>query len=152
MNIEYLYFPMFIKGLGLGILFIGIWYYATLNLQIDDMLSLIGIMLLVRTFIATAFAGAIISWAAYQGQWQSLSDISVYLDTGDFSDGMSMYQTTQVNAMMASSKIVLGYLCWLIIPILIFVLTHHYGQFNNRRIVFLRKVIRGNRLRGYKFS
>jgi len=116
------------------------------------MLSLIGIMLLVRTFIATAFAGAIISWAAYQGQWQSLSDISVYLDTGDFSDGMSMYQTTQVNAMMASSKIVLGYLCWLIIPILIFVLTHHYGQFNNRRIVFLRKVIRGNRLRGYKFS
>ncbi|SDM61792.1 hypothetical protein SAMN05421813_11732 [Daejeonella rubra] len=152
MNIEYLYLPVFLKGLGLGILFIGIWYYATLNLEIDDMLSLIGIMLLVRTFVATAFAGSIISWATYQGQWQSLNDISMYLDTGDFSDGMSMYQTTQVNAIMASSKIVLGYLCWLIVPILIFVLIHHYGQFNNRRIVFLRKIVRGNTLRGYRFQ
>ncbi|RRQ45728.1 MFS transporter [Chryseobacterium sp. SC28] len=152
MNIEYLYLPMFLKGLGLGILFIGIWYYATLNLQLDDMLSIIGIMLMMRSFVATAFASAFLSWAAYQGQWQSLNDISMYLDMGNFSDGMSMYQSTQMNAMLASFKIVLGYLCWLIVPILIFVMTHHYGQWNNRRIVFLRKIVRGNTVRGYRFS
>ncbi|MFZ2283718.1 MAG: MFS transporter [Lutibacter sp.] len=151
MNIEHLYFPMFLKGLGLGILYIGIWYYAMLNLQIDDLRSIIGIMMMVRTFVATAFAGAFLSWAAYRGQWQSLSDISMYLDMGYFNDGMSMYPTMQINAMLASFKIVLGYLCWLIIPILIFVLTHPYGQFNTRRIVFLRKVIKGNTIRGYKF-
>ncbi|MCG2793664.1 MAG: MFS transporter [Weeksellaceae bacterium] len=152
MNIEYLYFPMFLKGLGLGILFIGIWYYATLNLQIDDMISIIGIMIMMRSFVATAFAGAFLSWAAYQGQWQSLNDISMYLENGNFTDGISLYQPMQINATLASFKIVLGYLCWLIIPILIFVLTHHYGQLNSRRIVFLRKVVRGNTIRGYKFS
>ncbi|QTY27203.1 hypothetical protein [Flavobacterium sp. CS20] len=152
MNIEYLYFPIFLKGLGMGILFIGIWYYASLGLQRDDFLGIIGIMLMVRTFLATAIGGAIISWATYQGQWQSLNNISMYLDAGYFKNGMRIYQATQINAMLASFKTVLGYLCWLIVPILIIVLTHNFGQFNKRRIVFLRKVMRRNKLQGYRFT
>ena len=152
MNIEYLYIPMVLKGLGMGILFIGIWFYASLNLEMNDLLGIIGILLMVRTFVATAFGGAIIGWATYQSQWQSLNDISMYLDLGDFTNGMSIYGTVQINAMLASLKIVLGSLCWLIIPILIFVLTHHYGQFNYRRLILFRKLIRGNSIKGYKFS
>ncbi|MCG2793665.1 MAG: MFS transporter [Weeksellaceae bacterium] len=152
MNIEYLYLPMFLKGLGLGILYIGIWYYAMLDIQIDDMRTIIGVMIMVRTFVATALSSAVISWAAYQSQWQSLSDISLYLDMGAFTDGIGMYPATQINAMLDSYKIVLGDLCWLIVPILIFVMTHHYGHLNSRRIVFLRKIVRGNTVRGYKFS
>ncbi|HZH74374.1 hypothetical protein K8089_06935 [Aequorivita sp. F47161] len=152
MNIEYFYIPMILKGAGMGILFIGIWFYASLDLEMNDMLGIIGILLMVRTFLATAFGGVIIGWATYQGQWQSLNDISMHLDTGNFANGMSIYGTTQINAMLASLKIVLGSLCWLIIPILIFVLTHHYGQFNYRRLILFRKVIRGNSIKGYKFS
>lgn len=152
MNIEYLYIPMILKGAGMGILFIGIWFYASLDLEMNDMLGIIGILLMVRTFLATAFGGVIIGWATYQGQWQSLNDISMYLDMGEFANGMSIYGTTQINAMLASLKIVLGSLCWLIIPILIFVMSHHYGQFNYRRLILFRKVITGNSIRGYKFS
>ena len=152
MNIEYLYIPMTVKGMGMGILFIGIWFYASLDLEMNDMLGIIGILLLIRTFFATAVGGAIISWATYQSQWQSINDISMYLDSGDFPNGMSIYGTTQINAMLVSLKVVLGSLCWLIIPILIFVLTHHYGQFNYRRLILFRKVIRGNSIKGYKFS
>ena len=143
---------MGLKGLGMGILFIGIWFYASLNLEMNDLLGIIGILLMVRTFVATAFGGAIIGWATYQSQWQSLNDISMYLDLGDFTNGMSIYGTVQINAMLASLKIVLGSLCWLIIPILTFVLTHHYGQFNYRRLILFRKVIKGNSIKGYKFS
>lgn len=150
MNIEHLYLPMILKGIGMGILFIGIWFYASMDLEMNDLLGIMGILLITRTFVATAFAGAIISWAMYQGQWQSLNDISMYLDNGEF--GMGIYQTTQINAMLASSKIVLGSLCWLIIPILIFVMTHHFGQFNYRRVVLFKKVIRGSRIRGYRLT
>jgi len=102
--------------------------------------------------MAGAFGGAIISWALYQGQWQSLNDISMFLDNGNFTNGMAIYQNISLNALMASSKIVLGSTCWLTVPILIFVLTHHYGQFNYRRVVLFRKIIKGDSVKGYRFT
>lgn len=45
--------------------------------EMNDLLGIIGILLMVRTFVATAFGGAIIGWATYQSQWQSLNDISM---------------------------------------------------------------------------
>ena len=151
MDISYLEYSMILKGLGMGILFIGIWFYASLDIPMDKIFGIMCILLMYRTFISTAFAGAIINWATYQSQWQSLSDISMYLDTNAIQNAMSMFKTINLNALMASGKIVLGALSWLIIPILIFVLAHHYGQFNNRRLVFFRKLIKGNSVKGYKF-
>lgn len=152
MNIGYLEWSMILKGLGMGILFIGIWFYASLDLSMDDLLGAMGILLIMRSFLVTAIGGAIISWAGYQGQWQSLNDISLYLDTGDIPNGMAIYQNAVINAMLASSKVVLGSLCWLIIPILISVAGHRYGHFNFRRVVLLRKMIRGNTIKGYRLS
>ncbi|HAP95819.1 MAG TPA: hypothetical protein DCP54_08740 [Chryseobacterium sp.] len=79
MNIEYLNYSMILKGLGMGILFIGIWFYASLDLEMDDVFGVLSILIMVRTFFATAIGSAIIGWAVYQGQWQSLSDMSNYL-------------------------------------------------------------------------
>ncbi|MEI6866299.1 hypothetical protein [Flavicella sp.] len=152
MNIEYLYIPMIMKGAGVGILFIGIWFYGSNYLELYDLFGILGILLIIRTFIATASAGALISWATYQGQWQSLNDMSSYLDIGAFPNGIRFYKTSQISAILASSKIVLGSLCWLIVPILIFVLTHHYGQFNYRRVILFKKIIRGNSIKGYKYA
>lgn len=152
MDIQYLHYSMVLKGLGMGILFIGIWFYASQNISMEDLFGVNSILVMVRTFIAVALGSSIIGWASYQSQWQSLNDISMYLDTGNFAEGMSLYGPMQMNALMASSKIVLGTLCWMIIPILVFVLSHSYGQFNFRRVVFLRKIIKGNSVKGYKFS
>ncbi len=152
MNIEQFYLPMFFKGLGMGILFIGIWFYGTSNMELEDMLGIVSILMIVRTFLATAIGGAMISWATYQSQWQSLTDSSLYLDQGMIENGQSIYAISQMNAALASFKIVLGSLCWLMLPIIIFVYTHHYGRFNIRRIILFRKVIKGSRIRGYRFA
>ncbi|UTA66695.1 hypothetical protein [Emticicia sp. 21SJ11W-3] len=151
-DIRYLAFAMFLKGLGMGILFIGIWFYTSLNLSMQQLLGIMGILIVIRAFLATAIGGAIIGWAGYQAQWQSLNDISAYLDTGDFPNGMAIYQNISLNALMASGKIVLGSMCWLIIPVLIIIATHSYGKFHFKRIVLLRKIIRGNSIKGYRLT
>ena len=152
MDINYLNYSMILKGMGMGLLFIGIWYYASLDLPMDKLFGIMCILLIARGFITTAIGGAIIGWTTYQGQWQSLNDISMYLDMGSLQNGMSMFKALNLNALMASGKIVLGSLLWLIIPILIFVFSHHYGRFNYRRIVLFRKAIKGNSVKGYKLK
>ena len=152
MNIEYLEYAMIIKGLGMGILFIGVWFYASLNLSMDLLLGMMGILIAVRSFLGAAIGSAILSWASYQAQWQSLSDMSNQLDVGLIPNGMAIYQNISLNAVMASSKIVLGSLIWLLLPILLYIFTHSYGKFNFRRVVLLRKRIRGNSVKGYKLS
>jgi len=69
MNIEYLEYAMIIKGLGMGILFIGVWFYASLNLSMDLLLGMMGILIAVRSFLGAAIGSAILSWASYQAQW-----------------------------------------------------------------------------------
>ncbi|SEM31930.1 Major Facilitator Superfamily protein [Chryseobacterium taichungense] len=152
MDIRYLEYTMIIKGLGMATLFIGIWFYTVLGLSQEKMLGIMAVLIPIRSAISTAVGSALVGWATYQGQWQSLSDISNYLDSGNIQDGMGIYQNINYNAMMASSKIVLGSLCWLIVPVLIFIFTHSYGNFNIRRIIMLRKMVRGNSMKGYKLS
>lgn len=152
MDIRYLEYAMILKGLGMGILFIGIWFYASLNLSVDQFLGIMSILIIVRSFLATAIGSALISWAGYQAQWQSMSDMANYLDIGSVANGMAIYQTTVLSSVMTSAKIVFGSLTWLLLPILIFVMTHSYGRFNYRRIILLRKGIRGNPIKGYRFS
>src|SRR5690625_3966996 len=99
-----LYVPMFIKGIGMGILYIGIWFYASIDLEMDELLGIIGILLLVRNFLGIALGGSIIGWASYYGQWDSLNNMVMHLDMNAFENGMSMYGPMQINAVLAASK------------------------------------------------
>lgn len=152
MDIRYLEYNMVLKGMGMGCLYIGVWFYTALGLPPAKMLGVMAVLIPVRSAIAMAFGGAVVGWASYQAQWQSMHDIGLYLDAGSIPDGMAIYQNISLNALMASSKTVLGALCWLIVPILIFIITHRYGHFNFRRVILLRKAIRGNSVKGYKLS
>jgi len=118
----------------------------------NEMMGIMVILIVVRSFLATSLGSAIIGWATYQSQWQSLTDISMYLDAGEIPNGMAIYQNISLNALMASGKIVLGTLTWLIVPILIFIATHSYGSFHYKRVVLFRKAIRGNSIKGYRLS
>jgi len=152
MDIRYLEYAMLLKGLGLGILFIGIWFYSSLNLSTEQFLGIMSILIIVRSFLGTAIGTAIVGWAGYQAQWQSMSDMSNFWDVGSIPNGMAIYQASVLNSVMTSAKIIFGTLTWLIVPILIFVMTHSYGRFNYRRVVLLRKKIRGNQTEGYRLS
>lgn len=152
MDIRYLEYSLILKGMGMTILYIGIWFYACLNLSMNQLLGMMTILIMVRSFLATAMGSALLGWASYQAQWQSLSDLSNYLDIGVIGDSMSSYKTMSVNAMLSSWKIVLGSLCWFIVPIMLYISTHKYGKFYYRRMVLLRKRIRGNSTKGFKLS
>ena len=65
---------------------------------------------------------------------------------------MEMYPGINLNALLPSIKIILGYLCWLIVAILLFVLFHHYGEFNYRILVLFRKFLREIRSEGISYN
>lgn len=152
MNIRYLEYAMIFKGTGMGCLYIGVWFYVVLGLPPQKMLGMMGALIPIRSSVSIALGGATIGWAAYLGQWQSLNNIAAYLDSGDVLHTGVTYQNLSQHALMASYKIVLGALCWMIVPILIFVATHSYGDFNFRRVILMRKMVRGNSIKGYKIS
>lgn len=151
MNISYLRIPQIFKGIGMASLFMSIWFYASSNVPRNLMMGVMSIMIMVRSCFSIAIGGAIIGWASYQAQWQSLSDMSAYLDWGNTMIGAVNIRNININALMTSAKIVLGTICWLIIPILIIVASHSYGVFNLRRWVVLKNWVNGNAIKGYRF-
>lgn len=151
MDIYYLGYTMIFKGMGMAMLFIGIWFYASSNVPIHVMTGVMSMMIMIRTFLSLSIGSTIVSWASYQAQWQSISDMSIYLDWGDAMIGSVNVKNISINAIMSSAKIVLGTVCWMIIPVMIIIFSHHYGVFNYRRAVFFRKLINGNSIKGYKF-
>ncbi|MGG5506839.1 MULTISPECIES: MFS transporter [unclassified Myroides] len=122
--------PQFFKGMGMGILFIVIWYYTLDQLDIPSLLSLIGFVLLWRTFISLGIFSSLFTWLQYKLQLQSLSNLAVYLDDTLLmqSGGAINLSAVQLNAILAANKIIFGFLNILGIGILLYVLFHHYGR------------------------
>ena len=122
--------PQFFKGMGMSILFIVIWYYTLDKLDIPSLLSLIGFVLLWRTFISLGIFSALFTWLQYKLQLQSMSNLAVYLDDVWLiqSGGNVNLSAMQLNAILAANKIIFGFINILGIGILLYVLFHHYGR------------------------
>ncbi len=146
LNYSIWYFPMILRGFAMTVLFIGIWYYAIARLNMQDMMSAIGIMLLVRTFASVAIGSAILSWAQYKFQWTSINNLGSTIDTAT----PSVYRNLQINAMMVSIKNVFGYVVLAGILIQIYVLSHHFGRINYRRKVIFYRLLQGKSVRGLR--
>jgi uncharacterized membrane protein len=140
------YLPMFLKGYGMGSLFIAVWYYTLDKLELDDMLAAIGLVLVWRTFLAVGFFSAIFSWFQYQFQIESLGNLAVYLD------GMTLtsqnlpanLKSLQINAILSANKRLFGYITLTGFGVLLYILTHHFGR---ERLINGKSVIARKRLR-----
>lgn len=153
MNIEMFYFPTVLKGIGMVILFIAVWFYATKDLGMPDGLGVISLLLLFRTFVSMGIAGGVMGYLTTQYQMQSLADMSNFWDTGLMGPAaMQGYGTMMLNAMLASGKTLLGWFCWLIIPVSAIILMHDYGKPNHRRRIFVKRIIKGKSIKGYRYS
>ncbi len=153
MNIEMFYPLIMIRNFGMVILFIGIWYYATYNLPANSSMGVISILLSFRTFVATGIASAVIGFVSYQMQWQSMADMSNYWDANLLGPAaMRGYGSMQIGALLASGKTLMGWMCWLFLPLAVFILSHSYGKMNFRRWSLFRKRIRGSRKGGYNLD
>lgn len=114
----------------MSILFIVIWYYTLDKLDIPSLLSLIGFVLLWRTFISLGIFSALFTWLQYKLQLQSLSNLAVYLDDVWLiqANGGVSFSTVQLNAILAANKTIFGFLNILGIGVLLYALFHHYGR------------------------
>lgn len=141
-NYDLWYLPLFLKGYGMGALFIAIWYYTLDKLELDDMLAAIGLVLVWRTFLAVALFSALFSWFQYQFQIESLGNLAVYLD------GMTLtsqnlptnLKSIQLNAILSANKRLFGYIILVGFGVLLYVLTHHFGREKFRYPRFIRLV------------
>ena len=122
--------PMILKGYGLCALFIVVWYYTCDKLEMEAMLQAIGLILVFRSFVATAVFSSFLSWLQYQFQWESVQNLAVYMDGNLMSaqTALSGYKSIQLNAILAANKKVYGLICIAAIGMMIYVLQHHFGK------------------------
>lgn len=130
LNYESWLLPMLLKGYGLSALFIAVWFYTLDKLEMEPMLEAIGLVLVFRSFVATAVFSSFFSWLQYQFQWQSVNNFAVYLDGNLMSAqvALSNYRSIQLNAILAANKKIYGLICIAAIGMMIYVLQHHFGK------------------------
>lgn len=113
-EISSFWFPSFIKGVGLGILFIAVGIYITRGHTIKDVLTVVGIAFLFRSFLGTAVFTAGYNYLLYTQRIRHLDYLgskteisSGVLNSATASD---LYQTFQGQAGLAAAKELTGYL------------------------------------------
>lgn len=136
LNYESWLLPMFLKGYGLSAIYIAVWFYILDKLEMEPMLQAIGLVLVFRSFVATAVFSSFFSWLQYQFQWESVNNLAVYLDGNLMSSqvALSGYKSIQFNAILAANKKIYGLICIASIGMMIYVIQHHFGKVRFSRL------------------
>jgi len=153
-DIEYLLLPNFLRGLGMTVLFIGLGLYGLNDLSMQQTLAVSTVLITIRSFFGTAFFGAIYSWAMYKLQWQNVGDLAVNIDAmvninQARGNGMALYGTVQVQAILSAAKELFGFILIAGIPVLAYVAVHRFNPVH-RRLVIASKIIAWHPVKGYK--
>ncbi|PRD47737.1 efflux MFS transporter permease [Sphingobacterium haloxyli] len=134
LSIDWFLLPQLLNGYGMCSLFIAIWLYGLNGIPQNDMLTSVGSVMVFRSFIATAFFGALFSWVQYALQWQSVNNLAFYFDATI----MNTYGTVgnfgqmQLDAILAANKTLLGYVIIAGLAFLTFIFFHQFGNFKYR--------------------
>lgn len=164
-------FPLFLKGLGLTILYISIGVYCADKLTLTELLAAVSILILFRSFIGPAFWGSVYSYELYAGQMKHTAFLVQHMDTNDplltgrlnplVQGGMaqgksvegaqslavsSMWGTVQLQATLAAAKEIFG---WIVIGgglVLLFVLSYRFVPVDFRKLVNIRRRFRGQEI------
>jgi len=151
-DISLLILPQILKGLGMTILFISIWYYALNGFDMNETLAAVALTIIVRSVISVAFAGAIYAWIFYKLQWQSLENIAHHIDAVTLSPkggGLVIYGRSSLQAILTASKTLYGYSIIITIIFIIYVLAIKFENTNYRRLILIRKILKGESIKGY---
>lgn len=135
--------PMFLRGFGMCILFISIWYYTLDKLNPTDMLAAIGLIIVWRSFVSIGLFTAFFSWLQYLLQWQSISNLALYMDANNLPsrDALAGLRTTQINAVLGATKEIFGYVIIAGIGVMLYVYFHHFGRIRFTILRFRRSYI-----------
>lgn len=148
---EDLYFPMFLRGVGMLLLFVALAIYGVQGLQKKEMLSNAFFMISSRSAIAPAVGSSILSNWLYRSQQSSFNDLIQNIDfqneiaSSRFNSSLqaamtqgwsvedasriasnSIYQSVQAQATLISVKMILGWLLIGGIALLIFIVLYFF--------------------------
>jgi len=151
-EIEYLLIPVFLRGIGMCILFIVISLLVADKLGFMDMLPVVSIFMLFRSFIGTSLFTAIFSWALYKLQLFQLANLAPALDgMNPFGgDASQLYRSANVQATLMAVKQLFGYVVLAGLMILVYVLLHPFASLHHRKVILSRKRLRGQSIEGYR--
>jgi len=153
MNYEHFYLLIMVRNFGMVILFIGAWQYATSGMPQEKSMGVTAFLVMFRTFVATAFGGAIIAFVSQYFQIQSMTDMGNYWDQTMMGPAaMRGFGSMQINSLLNGGKTLMGWMCWLFIPIAIFILNHDYGNKNLRKKVYFKKLLKRESVKGYHYK
>lgn len=170
-EINELAFPLFLKGLGLTILYISIGVYCADKLTLTELLAAVSILILFRSFIGPAFWSSVYSYELYASQLKHTAFLVQHMDANDplltgrlnplvqgaMSQGKSLevaqslavssvWGTVQLQATMAAAKDIFG---WIVIGgglVLLFVMSYRFVPVDFRRLVNIRRRFRGQEI------
>ena len=152
-DINYLIVPSILRGMGMVILFISIWFYALDGFDMAETLAVASLSIVIRSLISVAFAGAIYSWLFYKLQLQGLENIAHHLDAVNLSQfrggGLAVYGRSRIQAVLTASKALYGYSIIAGIIIMLFTLAIRFENTYYRRLILVRKLLKGESIKGY---
>ncbi|WP_316819793.1 hypothetical protein [Pedobacter gandavensis] len=170
-EINDLAFPLFLKGLGLSILYISIGVYCAEGLSLSELLAAVSILILFRSFIGPAFWSSVYSYELYAGQLRHTAFLVQHMDANDpllsgrlnaiiqagVAQGKSIelaqslglssiWGIVQVQATMAAAKEIFG---WIVLGgglVLMFIMSYRFVPVNFRKLVNIRRRLRGQEI------
>lgn len=151
-EISDLIFPQILRGLGMTILFISIWYYALDGFDMNETLAAVALTIVVRSVVSVAFAGAIYSWIYYKLQLQGFENIAHHLDAITLSPkggGLAVYGRAKLQAILTATKVLYGYSIIAGVIFMIYALALRFEKTHYRRLILIRKLLKGESVKGY---
>lgn len=152
-DIYYLMVPSILRGMGMAILFISIWFYTLDGFDMAETLAVASLAIVVRSMVSVAFAGAIYSWLFYKLQVQGLVNIADKLDAVSLSPyrggGLAVYGRSRIQAVLTASKTLYGYSIIASIMLMIYTLALRFEKTHYRRLILVRKLLKGESVKGY---
>lgn len=149
---EQLIVPNIFRGFGMGVLFIGVWLYALNNLSMDATLGAAAVLIIVRTMIGPGLWSIIFNYFDSIWSLEAMHNMAGKLDASAYTReaAMGIYRDLNINALLISTKRIYGALILLGVAILVYVSFLNLEGLEKRKIVLLRKRLKGQKTKGYK--
>ena len=83
LNLADFFIPSFFRGFALAVLYISIGIYTITNLQVPNNLKAVGLILIVRSFLATGIASGVYNYFLYADTNRHLSNLASEIDANE---------------------------------------------------------------------
>lgn len=83
LNIADFFMPSFFRGFGLAVLYVSIGLYTSAKLPLVTNLKVVGLILIVRSFLATGITAGLYNYFVYAGTNSHLSGLAAEVDAND---------------------------------------------------------------------